>query len=399
MRGEVFDKVPLSYYLSGPIRNGYSPSENQDWTGMQMLGLGCLTPKGFQPRQLKNAPAGIPLDHSAMLSDGDILMSRANTRELVGLAGTYRDIGTPCIYPDLMMRLCPSDLCIPEFLEVLLQSSSVRRRVIASAQGTSESMVKISAGTVQDTPVPLVPLAEQRRIVEALDAVTASRKSIETSIAKHRVIRSEVMRQFFHDKSIPRLQLGLVAKVSSGSTPSRACADYWRSGTIPWVRTAEVNFSEINATKEHVTHEAVARTGLKVHPKNTVLLAMYGEGVTRGRSAILGTEATVNQATAAISCDPKRLDYRYLYYWLELSYEKIRKIGHGSNQTNLSGSLVESLTLPLPTLKGQMEFIEPLRALDEHIGAETDSVTKLNTLRQGVADDFLAAGVRFRDAP
>ncbi|QMU73066.1 hypothetical protein GXP74_37320 [Streptacidiphilus sp. P02-A3a] len=156
----------LADALGSPIRNGYSPSASSEWTGVQMLGLGCLTKGGFQPKQLKNAPPEVRPTHSAVLSDGDLLMSRANTRELVGLAGIYRSVGSPCIYPDLMMRLQPSAACDPEFLEIVLRSLRVRGNLRAMAQGTSESMVKLSSDSVSRLVIPLPTPEEQRRLVQ-----------------------------------------------------------------------------------------------------------------------------------------------------------------------------------------------------------------------------------------
>lgn len=113
-----------------------------------MLGLGCLTPSGFRPLQLKNAPLSDLRTERAILNDGDLLISRANTRELVGLSGRFRAFGTPCIYPDLMMRLKPNGRITPEYLEITLRAPETRRQIQAAASGTSGSMVKISSSVV-----------------------------------------------------------------------------------------------------------------------------------------------------------------------------------------------------------------------------------------------------------
>ncbi|MCP2318256.1 type I restriction enzyme, S subunit [Nocardia amikacinitolerans] len=168
--------APLGSYLASTPKNGFSPKEADEWTGVYSLGLGCLTSSGFMPRQLKYVSAGEARNKAALLNDGDLLMSRANTRDLVGLAGIYRDIGSPCIYPDLMMRLIPTTNCRPEYLELLLRSGQVRRQIQAVAQGTSESMVKISGPFVQQLKVTIPTLAEQDRI---LNILAASRAEIE----------------------------------------------------------------------------------------------------------------------------------------------------------------------------------------------------------------------------
>lgn len=161
----------LHNWLDGKPKNGYSPNKSGRWTGVQMLGLGCLTSEGFRPTQLKAAPHGDERLVSALLSDGDLLIGRANTRDLVGWAGVYRDVGTPCTYPDLMMRLRPSVETSAEFLEFVLRSPQQRSQIQAQAVGTSGSMVKISGKIVSNLAVAMPDKTEQdsvlRRLVSA----------------------------------------------------------------------------------------------------------------------------------------------------------------------------------------------------------------------------------------
>jgi type I restriction enzyme S subunit len=198
---------PLSEALSGSIRNGFSPVESARWTGVQMLGLGCLTPLGFAPVQLKNAPPSVSSSHAAVLSDGDVLMSRANTRDLVGLVGVYQDVGTPCIYPDLMMRMRPSSRCSSHFLEIALMSDRARRMIRSMAQGTSDSMVKISAGAVRDLRIPLPDIADQVKLLSALGDLTRQLRKEGAELAKMR-----------------RLKQGFVGDLLSGRIEAAAVA-------------------------------------------------------------------------------------------------------------------------------------------------------------------------------
>ena len=186
-RGWSVDR--LETWLGAPPRNGYSPPEASEWTGVLMLGLGCLTADGFEPLQLKNAPYGDRKLEPARLRDGDLLMSRANTRELVGLVGVYRDVGSPCTYPDLMMRLTPNSDASVEFLELALSSIPVRRQIQMLASGTSESMVKVSATIVRGLLVAMPSPAEQRLITEAYRATRERLDSEMCGLSKLRLIK------------------------------------------------------------------------------------------------------------------------------------------------------------------------------------------------------------------
>ncbi len=184
---------PLQLWLSEKPKNGYSPKEAGEWTGCQMLGLGCLTGVGFEPSQLKNAPFADARLDSVMLSDGDLLMSRANTRQLVGLVGVYSDVGTPCAYPDLMMRLKPTVETSAQYLQFFLRSPRLRRQIQAHAVGKSESMVKISGRIVRDLVVAMPDRQEQARILDALSAASTNLDSESKAVSALRDLKFGLM--------------------------------------------------------------------------------------------------------------------------------------------------------------------------------------------------------------
>jgi type I restriction enzyme S subunit len=177
----------LGEALQKPPRNGYSPLEAPSFRGRLLLGLGCLTPGGFAPVQLKNAPSDPGLD-PFLLCDGDLLISRSNTLELVALPGLFRDVSYPCFYPDLMMRLVPKDELSSGFLELLLRYSPSRSRLVASASGTSGSMVKITGAGVMATPVAFPPIAanseEQNRILTVRNEIDDYLNKTATELGK-----------------------------------------------------------------------------------------------------------------------------------------------------------------------------------------------------------------------
>lgn len=193
--------VALGKVLSDKPKNGYSPSEVPEWTGLQALGLSCLTTEGFVPKQLKRVPNS-PLVRRSLLQDGDLLMNRANTREFVGLAGRYRNIGCPCIYPDLMMKLRPDETqCLTAYLELVLQTGLIRGAVQRAARGTSESMVKISAAVVEQLRVPLPNVGRQGEIVEAVAAVDRQIEQQAAVVAKLRTVQRSIIEDLLAGRS------------------------------------------------------------------------------------------------------------------------------------------------------------------------------------------------------
>ena len=183
----------LSDFLLGGPKNGYSPQEVDEWSGLYTLGLGCLTTEGFRPNHLKMVALGSSACHDALLQDGDFLLSRSNTRELVGLCGIYRDVGCPCIYPDLMMRIRPNGKTSAQFLEALLLSPLMRVRITSAAVGTSGSMVKVNSRAVLRLQLAMPEKDEQAHILNLIHAQRNTLMSLECDLAKLRQQKQGLM--------------------------------------------------------------------------------------------------------------------------------------------------------------------------------------------------------------
>ena len=168
----------------------------------------------------------------------------------------------------------------------------------------------------------------------------------------------------FYTTLFPKYKIGEKFELSSGSTPSRDNKLYWDSGTINWVKTTEVINKEITETEEKITKFALENTSLKLFPVNTILIAMYGQGQTRGRSAILKVESTTNQACGAIF--PNKIDNPvFIWHQLMLRYSELRELGRGGNQPNLNGQLIKNFELILPPLSLQNEFADFVAQVDK----------------------------------
>ena len=148
---------------------------------------------------------------------------------------------------------------------------------------------------------------------------------------------------------------------------------YWSGGTIPWVTSGAVNERAIRSASGLITEEALAETGVKLWPVGTVLVAMYGEGKTRGKAALLQIESTCNQACAAIDYDRSLVSGHYLLTYLNSQYEASRRLAYGGVQPNLNLGLIKDMEIPLPSLEIQRSVAR--RAEDIVLGSEQLSAT------------------------
>ncbi|GAA0792843.1 restriction endonuclease subunit S [Cupriavidus gilardii] len=162
--------------------------------------------------------------------------------------------------------------------------------------------------------------------------------------------------------------IGAHHAVVSGGTPSRGNPAFWSGGTIPWAKTTEVDYCVITETEEHITPLGLESSAAKMLPAGTLLMAMYGQGITRGKVAILGIEATCNQACAAITPKDDAVLPRYLYHFLTWRYEAIRSLAHGGQQQNLNLEIVRDLPVVYPQSKDEQdEIVTILDAIDRKI--------------------------------
>jgi type I restriction enzyme, S subunit len=185
--------------------------------------------------------------------------------------------------------------------------------------------------------------------------------------------------------------------VVSGGTPSRSNPAFW-NGTIPWVKTAEVNYRVIHSTEECITETGVANSAAKILRAGTLLLAMYGQGVTRGRVAILGIEAACNQACAAIRSTDDSVEPRYLFHFLASRYEQIRQLAHGGQQQNLNLDIVRDLDIAFPPDKDeQNEIVAVLDAIDRRIDLHQQKRTVLQELFKVLLHKLMTGEIRVAD--
>ena len=182
-------------------------------------------------------------------------------------------------------------------------------------------------------------------------------------------------------------KLGELFKVYVGSTPSRKSADFW-GGSIPWISSGEVSFCSINDTKEKITQRGYESISAHIHPPGTLMLAMIGEGKTRGQVAILGVEASHNQNTAAIRVAGSGVPPLYLYHYLTYCYENTRKLGSGNNQKALNMDRVENLIFPLTSIREMEEVVQiidqKLSIIEAFDGNIKTAINCSESLRQAI---------------
>lgn len=202
---------------------------------------------------------------------------------------------------------------------------------------------------------------------------------------------TENIKDSFKNLELPKgwkaSSIGDIFEVFIGSTPKRNNLNYW-GGEIKWISSGEVSFCNIYDTKEKISSEGLQNTSCKVHPPGTVIMAMIGEGKTRGQVGILKVEATHNQNTAAIRVNESTYLSKLLYHFLVFKYEENRKVGSGNNQKALNKERVKSISIPLPPIQEQHLIIQEIESrlsvADKMEESITQSLQQAEALRQSI---------------
>ncbi len=257
--------------------------------------------------------------------------------------------------------------------------SALNKKSIIS--GSAQPQITVQA--FAKYPIPLLPLVEQQRIVERIESLFAkldeAKENLQNVLDGFETRKAAILHKAFtgeltanwrkqHDVSIDswgKNKLGEINEIGTGGTPSRKIAAYY-NGNIPWIKTGEILWNYIYDSEEKITNNAINNSSAKFYSKGTVLVAMYGQGLTRGRAAILAIEATTNQAVCALK--PKQvLKSKFLFYYFMENYWKYREKAIGGNQPNYSIKMISKWNINLPTLDEQTEIV---RIIDDLLAKE-----------------------------
>ncbi len=262
--------------------------------------------------------------------------------------------------------LCNIELSIPRYdeqeeIEVNLQNLFARTQAISIEQETQLAYLKhLRQQILSDA------------IQGKLDLPHTDEESGEDLLAR---IKAEKAKTTKKEKTLPEIKaddipfdipehwvwcrLGEICRVKVGATPSRSEPKYWK-GDIPWVASGEVANNYISDTKEKISQEGFNSTSLIMYPKGSVLVAMIGQGKTRGQTAVLKIDATTNQNVAGLVIEHKYLLSEYLWYFFLSRYETTRSGASGGNQPALNGIKISNTLFPLPPMSEQIELVRKM---------------------------------------
>lgn len=178
-------------------------------------------------------------------------------------------------------------------------------------------------------------------------------------------------------------KISYMANSRSGGTPDRNNLDYWENGDIPWMSSGEVNKRNVYETEEKITILATRNSSAKIIPANSVLIALNGQGKTKGMSAILRIDSACNQSLCAFSCYEGVLHYEYLFWCFQAMYSYLRSMAGDGVRDGLAASYVQKQKIPVPVFSEQVEIANYLNKKCEQIdGIVEEKQHQLKAIQQ-----------------
>jgi type I restriction enzyme M protein len=287
-----------------------------------------------------------------------------------------------------------------KYVAYILQSQIFVDKIIEK-NPTGAAQQRFHQDDFLELEIPLPSFEEQTIIIAEIEKQKAIIEGTDKVLCNWKIQESDFIREGINYNN---LIIDDFASVGTGSTPSREIDEYFK-GENNWVLTTEVAMNEIFDTTEKLSDKAIQDYGLRVYPKNTILIAMYGQGKTRGQSALLQIPASITQNCGAIVVDEDKAVPKYVWYYLMSIYDKIRGQDYsGGGVPHLNLTIVKQIRVPLPDisiqeqivnyLDSQMQILEGLRKMKteaqkkiNHILADIWGVEYVEPVKMEVEDE------------
>ena len=267
--------------------------------------------------------------------------------------------------------------------------------MLAKVHGST--MKHITKSNFDNIPILLPDIKEQDRIARILDKAEEIRTKKKLANEKLDEFLKSTFIDMFGDpitnpKGYKKELIKNICSTATGSTPSRDNPQYYQNAIISWVKTGEVLNSYIKKTEERISQKAIDETNCKIFPVNTNLVAMYGQGLTRGRVGMLKIEAATNQACCAILSGEK-INQEFLFNLLKLEYETLRNLGRGGNQPNLNKGMINDFVIYLPPLEQQNQFAQIVQKVEAQKENNQEIIEQMDNLFNSLMQQAFNSGL------
>lgn len=246
-------------------------------------------------------------------------------------------------------------------------------------------------------------IEEQNKVVEVISYFDKHIENLSKLIEKKKMIRDGAVEDLvsgekrlsnFSGKWDYKPVKSIIKDVITGGTPSTNIKEYWE-GSVPWLASTEIHQKNIKNATKNISDLGLLNSSAKIAPKDSVLIALAGQGKTRGTAAILEKDMAINQSLAALVCNEDNY-YKFLFYAIEMNYESLRELSSGDGgRGGLNKKLIKDFKINIPVDKNeQIAIANILSSMDKDIENLEKEKEKYQQLKTGAMDDLLTGKIR-----
>ena len=332
------------------------------------------------------------------LQKNDLLFAR--TGASVGKTYLYRESDGEVYYAGFLIRARLRDSFDGNFVFQQTLTDKYKQFIEITSQRSGQPGV--NGKEYGEWKIGMTSYHEQSAIgslFRTLDDLLASYKD---NLANYQTLKANMLSKMFPKagQTVPEIRLdgfegewesvklGDNCRIITGGTPRTGVKEFWNPKEIPWMSSGEINKKMLNETEEMISYIGLENSSAKWVKQNSVLIALAGQGQTRGRVAINKIPLTTNQSIAAIETNDN-IDFLFLYTDLSRRYDELRLISSGDGtRGGLNKTIISNLELNLPTLEEQQAIGTYFSNLDNLISAHQEKISQLETLKKKLLQDM-----------
>jgi len=335
---------------------------------------------------------------SLILNDGDLLINRTNSIDLVGKAAIYNLEGE-YVFASYLVRFRLGSSVLPAFVNYFLNSEPGQRKLrLLATKGVSQANINPSI-LKKRLFLPIPPLSEQRAIAAALSDVDALLTSLDKLIAKKRDIKQATMQQLLTGRTrLPgfsgewemKTMEEIGEKFVNGGTPSTEKFEYWQ-GKIPWITGADVINQKISDVRRSITPEAVKNSSTNIVERGNLLIVTR-TGV--GKVAIAPFDLAISQDITGIYIKEEQASIAYLFHYFNYNSETLKSLNQGTSIAGITRETLLATKVYLPSLPEQRAITAVLSDMDAEIVGLEQKREKICALKQAMMQELLTGKTR-----
>jgi len=393
------------------LKNGLTVKQNKEGNGYPITRIETISQERIDSDRIGYSPEISERDvEEYKLIKGDILFSHINSLAHIGKTALYE--GTPelLLHGMNLLLLRPNKEKIhPEYLLYILKLLKIRN-VFWSMSKKAVNQASINQTELGRLRIPVPSVEEQRAVVGVLGVVDSAIGLVDKVIWKTERLKKGLMQTLltkgighteYKDTPIGKTPIEWklekirdVCEVVTGGTPSTKHPEYF-GGNIKWLKSGDIKQLYIYDTTEKITQLGIENSNAKIHPTDSVAIALSGRGQTRGRTTIIKVPMACSQSVAFM-IPSSEIVAEYLHYNLSNRYMEIRNLTGHLDRSGLNLSIVSEIQIPVPSLTEQQKIVSILVTADNKLDLERKEKDKLERLKRGLMGLLLTGKVRIK---